>query len=663
VNASIGFRRLGVAVAAFAGAGAIALAAVSYFVSADGAGNAVLSEIRAATGFEPSLRGPVSLSIFPSPRLSLGDVALAGPDRNDPPLTAERLVAHVRWLPLLTGRIEIADITLEQPRIAVRIDADGHTNWSPLIDTLARTVRSGATAGAQTLSFSEIRIADGVVVIENEARRASDRLERIELSLAWPSIAKTFAATGRFTWRDERLDVALTIGDFPAALVGDDAGFKLRIGGAPGKLAFDGSMSYRPNLKVDGTLAADATSLRNAMTWMSGKSLPGGGLGRFALKARTHMVGGTLGLSNLNVELDGNVAEGVLSVAAGGRRTLQGTLAVDTLDLTPYASSLRLLAADARSWNRAPISLDWFDAIDFDLRVSAARVLAAHTKLGRSAAAASLRDGRFVITLGESRGFNGAISGSVAITRTSEGAQLRSQVQMANVDLETCFADLFGIRRLEGKGSLSLALDGRGNSVLALTRTLNGGVTLAATRGALTGFDIEQLLRRLERRPLAGSGDFRSGRTPFESIQVALKIAQGTAAVEQVRFDGAAVRLALSGSVSVPTRELDLNGTASLASAGETPPPFELPFFVQGSWDDPIMLPDTQALIRRSGAAAPLLDAVTDQRARSALRSAIDRLMGEGGLPLVDPRRATSMPIPFDPPPQADSPPRQDLSR
>ena len=45
---------------------------------------------------------------------------------------------------------------------------------------------------------------------------------------------------------------------------------------------------------------------------------------------------------------------------------------------------------------------------------------------------------------------------------------------------------------------------------------------------------------------------------------------------------------------------------------------FELPFIVQGSWDDPVVLPDAQSLIRRSGAAAPLLNAVRNRRARDA---------------------------------------------
>jgi AsmA protein len=73
-------------------------------------------------------------------------------------------------------------------------------------------------------------------------------------------------------------------------------------------------------------------------------------------------------------------------------------------------------------------------------------------------------------------------------------------------------------------------------------------------------------------------------------------------------------------------RDLDLKGTAALVSAGSDAPAFELPFVVQGRWDDPIMLPDAQSLIRRSGAAAPLLDAVRDRKTREQVRSAIDRL-------------------------------------
>jgi AsmA protein len=54
------------------------------------------------------------------------------------------------------------------------------------------------------------------------------------------------------------------------------------------------------------------------------------------------------------------------------------------------------------------------------------------------------------------------------------------------------------------------------------------------------------------------------------------------------------------------------------------------------------MLPDAQSLIRRSGAAAPLLDAVRDRKTRDQVRSAIDRLGRDGGMA---PASAASEPV------------------
>jgi AsmA protein len=95
-------------------------------------------------------------------------------------------------------------------------------------------------------------------------------------------------------------------------------------------------------------------------------------------------------------------------------------------------------------------------------------------------------------------------------------------------------------------------------------------------------------------------------------------------------MEGPSVGLALAGSASIPERELDLRGTASLlsisANSNAAAPAFELPFMVQGPWDDPIILPDPQSRIERSGAAQPILDALRNRGARDQIRSAIERL-------------------------------------
>ncbi len=103
--------------------------------------------------------------------------------------------------------------------------------------------------------------------------------------------------------------------------------------------------------------------------------------------------------------------------------------------------------------------------------------------------------------------------------------------------------------------------------------------------------------------------------------------------------------MTLTGTASVPTREYDLKGIASLTSRRNGAPGFELPFVVQGPWDDPLIFPDPESLIRRSPASAPLLDAVKDRKTRDAVRSVIERFTGGGGVkPAAAPDDAVTAP-------------------
>ena len=492
--------------------------------------------------------------------------------------------------------------------------------------------RSGPrpTGPPDATSFSEIRIDDGTIEVNDPARSLTETFTKVELALAWPSISKSFAATGRFEWHGEPVDASVSLTDFAAALAGNRSGLKLRFTGTPVKLAFEGNVSTQPTLKAEGTVAADSASLRDTLRWIGYQPITGGGFGRFALKARTSVTSGSIALTTVNIDLDGNVAEGVLTFATDGRRAVQGTLAADELNLTPYISTIRVLTDNERDWNRGPLSIDNLTGVDIDLRLSAARIAVARAKLGRTAIAVNLRGGKLGVTIGESQAYNGVLKGTMALAPSDSGADFKSQLQFIDVDLEKSLGDLFQFRKLEGRGDIELVLDATGNSVMAMTRTLNGSARMNGRQGAMVGLNVEQLLRRLERRPLSGAGDFRNGRTPYDKLAVDVKIAEGTATVEGVHLEGSKVRLILAGTASIPAREFDLRGVAALAStsSADTPPAFELPFMVQGPWDDPMMLPDTQALMQRSPAASPLLNAVKNRNTRDTVRNAIERLTG-----------------------------------
>ncbi|WP_398474992.1 AsmA family protein [Tardiphaga sp.] len=606
-------------IVALLGVVVIGLFAMSWLLSRDALRHAVEAQIRSVTGLDFVVNGAVDISVFPGSYVSFHDVGLKNGGAVDPALTVDVLTANLRLLPLLLQRFEIADMVMLRPRIRVIREANGDSNWSPFIESIARKTKPGG----EQLSFSEIRIQDGQLDYRDPHNH--ERLNDIDLALAWPSISRSFAATGQFDWRGERVDASLSVSDFLAALAGERSGLKARFASAPIKLAFDGNIANKASLVMEGTLTADSLSLRNALRWV-GQAPPGsGGFGRFALKARASLVGPSIALTNVNVELDGNTAEGVMTYSNSGRQTLQATLAAGAIDFTPYVSTVRLLASGQRDWSRQLFDLDALSSVDLDMRLSAAKVTVGSSVLGRTALGANLRGGTLALSVGEAQIYGGIARGSFNIARSDTIADIKAQVQFSDVDLLACASDLFGVTRLTGRGTMNMMLEASGSSPFGLAQSLDGSATLIGQDGAITGFNVEQLLKRLERRPLSGAGNFRSGSTPFSNLVMQLKFQDGIATAQDIRIDGPASKLTLTGTASVPAREYDMKGTASLKAAANGTGGFDLPFVIQGPWDDPLIFPDPESLIRRSPGAAPLLDAVKDRKTKDAVRSVIER--------------------------------------
>src|SRR5690606_2347668 len=159
------------------------------------------------------------------------------------------------------------DVSLVRPLINVSFDREGRSNWAALIDSLGRGLGPQADRQEEAPSFTEIRIDDGTIVLDDAARGISEVFSRVDLALAWPSISKSFAATGRLVWRGRPVDTSLTLTDFAAALAGERSGLKVRLNGAPLKFVFEGNWSTRPTLKIEGTMTADTPSLRSTLRW------------------------------------------------------------------------------------------------------------------------------------------------------------------------------------------------------------------------------------------------------------------------------------------------------------------------------------------------------------------------------------------------------------
>ena len=457
-------------------------------------------------------------------------------------------------------------------------------------------------SGSLSDTAPDIRIVGGRINVIG-ADGPLDHLDDVSGELDHGSPALTLSGT--FRLRDQPVEAVLSIGDAAAMARGARSSVRLNVSAPAVSLAFDGHAVAGRSLQLDGTLAADGSSLRTALAWLDIEPAVRGGLGPFAVTGQLALSGGQFALSKARLELDGNRAEGgVTARVENGRPTMQGTLATQALTLDPYVGALPVQRAGA--WNSEPLDISALTSVDADVRLSAASIVVGQANLGRTAGAVVVRGGRLSLTLGEAEAFAGLLRGTLALAIQPEGAELRVDAVARDVDLDRLGQDLFGARRFEGRGLVVVALEGRGASAAAIARSLTGEVRISADNGALTGVNIEQILRRIEKRPLAGTGDLRGGRTAFDRLAIQLRLADGMATCEEVVMEGPLVRVRLIGGASVGDRAVDLKGVAALvrpAGAG-----FELPFVIRGPWSSPSVVPDAESLIRRSGAAAPLLE-------------------------------------------------------
>lgn len=186
-----------------------ALAVIPGFMGLDAWRETAESRIKTATGFDAHIDGGISLRLIPSPSLSVADVRIGPPGSEDPILSFDRAAVHVRFMPLLQGRIEVDSVTLVHPRIHMLTLADGQNNWmTPEISLL---IKGNAPASpdasptekgmADLISLDHVGIEGGAFRYKNLQTGSEILVEAIDAVLKADSLSGPLAVDGRLTLR------------------------------------------------------------------------------------------------------------------------------------------------------------------------------------------------------------------------------------------------------------------------------------------------------------------------------------------------------------------------------------------------------------------------------------------------------------------------------
>jgi len=553
----------------------------------------VEAALRQATGSTPRIEGPIALTILPWPAITVERTELSTADAH---LVVPQMKIVLDLLPLLAGQAKADHLELAAPELTISehiAEADG---------------LMGAIAGIGTSTFAgKVQVSEGRVFV----RRGGERevlFPTADLAIAWRG-ARDLSARGKLVWREQPLELDFSISNLARLAMGDAASLRLAVSGPPAKLAFQGAVKLAGGPVAEGALTASSNRLREALEWAGVEAPTEQGFGPFALNAQVHASDQGASLSGVRLQLDGNVGEGGFNLRMeGGRAIVQGTLAGESVDLTPYGEII-FFDPDRLMWNEDIIDLDRLSGLDLDLRFSATQVEAGAGRFQRVAASAVLKSSKLSLTIGDAEAWDGLFRAAIQIAPHSTGVGTDTRIDLVgqNVSFAKALGEVFIRPPLEGKGNFRMTARGAGENIAEIVSGLQGSFTLDGEQGALVGVDVGRVLARLEQRPLSGMADLRGGRTPFEVIRLVADVENGVAKLTQFALESSRVRVEMTGECSILKRSLDLTGVAGLRDEERADKiGFRLPFVVRGDLDNPVVLPDAQALIRRSGAARPL---------------------------------------------------------
>ena len=551
--------------------------------------------LQARTGLSTSIDGRIVLTLAPAPSLKLDRVSLKDV-RSGVDVNAAVLRGRLRLLPLVAGRLEFDSLELSNAEIELDAEALGAL----------------AVGGAPNESVpGRIAVTSSRVNIKSAERR-DVAIQNVVGAFEWraDSAGATLTASGE--WRGERFDLAAFLQSPFALRTGESSATTVTIESRFATLSLNGRIESGLRPQFEGRLALSANAFGNLAQITEIDSRLPFPIARLSATGALKANAQTLSLSDARISIDGNTLEGSLVYSGRDERPLlSATLAADQLSLAPLLTTFPTPLARDRTWSREPIPSSRERPFDLDVRLSVARARYQQIQIQSVGLAIKAQGGQYDISLVDSMIYGGHLKGRISITPAAESVAARANLTFAALDAGSLAGDLFSTKWIGGVLGGQLALESNGSCFEELAQNLDGRLDAAIESGDLIGIDVDQALRRSEKRPLSLPTEVRRGRTSFTKAQISGVIHKGMLDLTEASASGFSLATRVAGGVNVATRSLAVRLTAEQTSVGNVAKTDAAAIAVDlmGQWDDPRFNFDFDGLLRHSDAAAPLLRA------------------------------------------------------
>ncbi len=555
------------------------------------------SRVTQATGRAFRIHGALNVSLFPSFGLDAQDVTLANaPGGHAPDLVRMgRMRIAVKLWPLFSGRIEASRIVLEKPVIALEVARTGAANWE-MVRT--RTEAGGVRLPSQTV-FAGMQIEDGTLSYDNDRLGIHRAISHLDADVEIRQLGLPVGATGSFVFLGRKLDYTAKAATPQTLLAGRATNVDVTAAADFLHASFLGFISADGTAK--GAASLRTPSLKDLAAWLGHPVSAGSGLGALSALANIAAKDRRVVLTGIQAKLDAMTIAGSLTADLQGAVPLvAANLAIDRLDLNTYlhfggnapAGQTRPPGPPSGGWSKTPVRLDLIKLLNGNLTLAIGTLGVLHLKTDRTVIALSLQDGLMKAHLEPMRLYGGAGKADLVVDNRGAVPSVANNLTFTNIAMKPFLADTIGVDRLDGTGTIALAVAAKGTSPDRIMRSLSGKGAVTIANGSVHGVDMGQVARTVQTLLSAGATG-QGATTPFDRFGGRFSISNGMLWNGDLRLDSAFLHMTGAGHIDLGNQTIayriepkaSIGGRMNLLDVG-------VPFAIDGPWSHVRYKPD-----------------------------------------------------------------------
>ena len=480
---------------------------------------------------------------------------------------------------LVKGRLAPVRATLATPIVTLDLDRPWGGREAP-----GEARPPGALAPLAGLSLT-----NGVLRVVSKSRGLDTVIENLQGRVDGLAAGDRMRVNLSALWRDAPISISGSLDNLERAGRGEPSAFELALVSPIANLSFSGALAGGEAPSVAGDVSASVPSVKALARVVGADPPPFVAADDAAVVGKLQATPNEATLADATVTSARQTLQGAVRVAGfDGRPSVSGSFDGDRLAIAPFVGPAPPLLDREGGWSVLPFALAPPRNFDLDLRLSAGRLDVYGRELANAAASAILKDGVLTLSLVDAAAYGGRLQGETRVACVGNDVNIRARARLSAADFGAAFSDL-GWFVPTGQGTLEFGLETTGASPAAVVAGLGGSASLKLGPGAVTGVNLEEALRRSQRRPIDVARDMRIGGTAFDTLALEFALGHGIAHVVNGELAARGVAANLQGQVDLPAQRWDLHanaiqtdGTGQASKDGA-----RLSFDIEGPWTSP----------------------------------------------------------------------------